>query len=82
MEKKWNVFPKYIDVLDFVFLKTNKYKTIMYYTVCIVLLGIPVFFMELIPELKKYFYDFTDDELKADYIFLIMKDNKREVVKV
>ena len=78
---KYN-FEKKREVKDYVYLQQNYLKLFLYYFCCVITAFVVYIVVNSIQNLKRYIYDEVNSIDDADYIFLILESDNREVIKI
>lgn len=75
-------FEKKREVKDVLFLRDNYIKLGVYYFLCIISALFVYVLVNSVQDLKKYLYDETESIETAQYVFLVLENNGREVIKI
>lgn len=83
MQQIWKYhFEKKREVSDYIYLRDNYLKLTVYYFLCVISALFVFVLVNSVQDLKKYIYDQVDSIDKADYVFLLLDNDNREVIPI
>ena len=75
-------FEKKREVKDFIYLKNNYLKQLLYYFMCLISIFIVYAIVNSMQNLKAYIYDKVDKIDDADYVFLFLETGDIDILKI